>query len=146
MKCPDWKYDNPEEAKFCGECGTKLEIKCQSCGKENPPTNKFCYECGHKLSESVKPVKALNLDEPQSYIPKHLAEKILRSKSSLEGERKQVTVLFADASGFTAMSEKIDPEEVRSLMNNCLRLVIEEVNNYEGTINKIGRASCRERV
>ena len=136
MKCPNCQYDNPNEAKFCGECGTKLEIKCQSCGKENPPTNKFCYECGHKLIESIKPVKALNLDEPQSYIPKHLAEKILIGKASLEGERKQVTVLFADLSGFTALSEKIDPEEVRSLMNNCLRLVIEEVHNYEGTINK----------
>lgn len=136
MKCSNCQYDNPNEARFCGECGTKLEIKCQSCGKENPPINKFCYECGHKLSESVKPAKALNLDEPQSYIPEHLAQKILGSRASLEGERKQVTVLFADASGFTAISEKIDPEEVRSLMNNCLRLVIEEVHNYEGTINK----------
>src|SRR4030065_1461764 len=72
----------------------------------------------------------------QSDNPKHLAEKIVVGKASLEGERKQVTVLFADASGFTAISEKIDPEEVRSLMNNCLRLVIEEVHNYEGTINK----------
>src|SRR3989304_6152527 len=136
MKCSKCQYDNPEGARFCGECGAKLEIKCQSCGKENPPINKFCYECGHKLSESVKPAQALNLDQPQSYIPKHLAEKILVGKASLEGERKQVTVLFADASGFTALSEKIDPEEVRSLMNNCLRLVIEEVHNYEGTINK----------
>src|SRR3990172_7987400 len=136
MKCSKCQYANPEEAKFCGECGTKLEIKCQSCGKENPPINKFCYECGHKLSESVKPAQALNLDQPQSYIPKHLAEKILVGKASLEGERKQVTLLFADLSGFTALSEKIDPEEVRSLMNNCLKLVIEEVHNYEGTINK----------
>jgi len=136
MKCSNCQSDNPNEARFCGECGAKLEIKCQSCGKENPPINKFCYECGHKLSESVKPAQVLNLDQPQSYIPKHLAEKILVGKASLEGERKQVTVLFADASGFTALSEKIDPEEVRSLMNNCLRLVIEDVHNYEGTINK----------
>ncbi|HEY7535852.1 MAG TPA: adenylate/guanylate cyclase domain-containing protein, partial [Thermodesulfobacteriota bacterium] len=136
MKCPNCQYDNPGIAKFCGECGTTLEIKCQNCGKQNPPSNKFCFECGHKLDESVEPTKTLKLNDPQSYIPKHLAEKILRGKSSLEGERKQVTVLFADASGFTAMSEKIDPEEVRALMNNCLELVIEAVHNYEGTINK----------
>ena len=138
MKCSNCQYNNLEGARFCGECGAKLEVKCQSCGKGNPPTNKFCGECGHKLSESVKPAKdnALKLDEPQSYIPKHLAEKILRSKASLEGERKQVTVLFADLSGFTALSEKLDPEEVRTLMNRCFEIIIEEVHRYEGIINQ----------
>ncbi len=136
MKCADCHHINPGGAKFCGECGTRLEIKCQSCGKGNPPTNKFCYECGHKLSESVKPDKALNLDEPQNYIPEHLAQKILGGRASLEGERKQVTVLFADVSGFTALSEKLDPEEVRTLINKCFEIIIEEVHGYEGTINQ----------
>src|SRR5579885_3290926 len=136
MKCADCHHINPGGAKFCGECGTRLEIKCQSCGKGNPPTNKFCYECGHKLSESVKPDKALNLDEPQSYIPEHLVQKILGGRASLEGERKQVTVLFADVSGFTALSEKLDPEEVRTIINKCFEIIIEEVHGYEGTINQ----------
>jgi predicted amidophosphoribosyltransferase len=74
MKCPKCQYDNPEAARFCSECGTKLEIKCQSCGKGNPPTNKFCSECGHKFSEFVKETKSLQLDKPQSYIPQHLAD------------------------------------------------------------------------
>lgn len=136
MKCSHCQYDNPEGARFCVECGTKLEIKCQSCGTENPPTHKFCFECGHKLTESVRPAKAPKLEEPESYIPKHLAEKILGNKASLEGERKQVTVLFADVSGFTALSEKLDPEDVRALMNKCFEIIIEEVHRYEGTINQ----------
>jgi predicted ATPase/class 3 adenylate cyclase len=136
--CTHCAFENPEKAKFCVECGTRLEIRCQSCGKENPLTHKFCFECGGKLGKSadVKDDKALNLSEPQSYIPKHLADKILVDRASLEGERKLVTVLFADASSFTALSEKLDPEEVRTIMNQALRLIIDQVHNYEGTINK----------
>ncbi len=113
-------------------------MRCTSCQKENPPSHKFCSECGHILGETAEPLKGETpkLEEPQSYIPKHLAEKILESKTRLEGERKQVTVLFADVSGFTALSETLDPEEVRSLMNRCLHLIIEQIHTYEGTINK----------
>jgi len=74
IKCNNCQKNNTEEAKFCVECGTKLELLCQSCGKENPPTHKFCYECGHKLSESAKPSKTLGLDKPESYIPQNLAD------------------------------------------------------------------------
>ncbi len=132
------------------------EIKCQTCGKGNLPNNQFCYECGHKLSikkvettrrvvsalrnqsldENVKPDKAPNLDEPKSRIPKHLAEKILQTKSSFEGERKQVTALFAGIYDFTELSEKLDPEEVRFLMKRCFEVVIQEIYRYEGTINQ----------
>jgi predicted ATPase/class 3 adenylate cyclase len=134
MLCTSCGFENPGGANFCGQCGTKFETKCQNCGKENPLTHKFCYVCGHRLSESAK-VKA-NLDDPQSYIPKHLAEKILSNRASLEGERKQVTVLFADVSGFTALSEKLDPEDVRTIMNRCFEIIIEEVHRYEGIINQ----------
>lgn len=136
--CTNCGFENPEKAKFCVECGTKVEIKCQSCGKGNPPTHKFCFECGGKLGvgADTKDDKALNLSEPQSYIPKHLADKILVNRANLQGERKLVTVMFTDASSFTALSEKLDPEEVRSLMNDALRLIIDHVHLYEGTINK----------
>jgi uncharacterized membrane protein YvbJ len=96
VRCSKCQHDNPKGAMFCVECGRKLEIKCQNCGKENLPTHKFCSECGNNFSESVKPSKALELDNPQRYIPKHLADKILETKSSIEGERKLLTVLFAD--------------------------------------------------
>ena len=139
MGCVSCGFENSAEAKFCGRCGARIDIKCQKCGEINPPTHKFCSECGHALGKGIevgKESSSLNLEEPQSYIPKHLADKILIDKSSLEGERKQVTVLFADTSSFTALSEKLDPEEVRSLMNSVLRLLIDEVHHYEGTINK----------
>ena len=77
IKCNNCQNNNTEEAKFCVECGTKLEINCLRCGKENPPTHKFCYECGHKLDEAIKPTKSLDLDKPERYIPKKLADKIL---------------------------------------------------------------------
>jgi hypothetical protein len=74
-------------------CGAPLKLKCTGCGFENAPGIKLCGECGKPLTEAAKPAR---LPDPRSYTPKHLAEKILTSQSALEGERKQVTVLFAD--------------------------------------------------
>ncbi|MGH7800588.1 MAG: adenylate/guanylate cyclase domain-containing protein, partial [Thermodesulfobacteriota bacterium] len=136
MKCPNCQSETPEGAKFCGECGIKLEIKCQSCGKENPPTNKFCYECGHKLSEVVKEAKPLQLDKPQSYIPQHLADKILATRSSIEGERKLLTVLFADVKGSTSIGETLDPEELHSIIEKSFEISMKEIHRFEGTISQ----------
>ena len=147
MKCPDCKYDNPEGARFCGECGTKLEIKCQSCGKGNPPTNKFCYECGHKFSEIVKEAKSLQLDKPKSYIPQHLADKILATRSSIEGERKLLTVLFADVKGSTSIGENLDPEELRSIIEKAYEISMNEIHRFEGTVNQfLGDISIHARI
>jgi hypothetical protein len=94
MKCPRCQHDNPLGQKFCGECGARLALACASCGTSNPPGQKFCGECGTGLPEA--PARSV---PPESYTPKHLAERILTSKTALEGERKQVTVLFADLKG-----------------------------------------------
>ena len=107
MRCSNCRYDNPDGAKFCGECGKKLVNRCQGCGRENPPTNKFCYECGLQIGEGVDSANAVNLGEPQVYIPDHLAQKILGGRASLEGERKQVTALFADIHGFTEHTSRL---------------------------------------
>jgi len=95
MKCPKCQFENREEARFCKECGAKLEFACPKCKAIVTPESKFCDLCGHDLS---KPTIAPPGDysEPQSYTPKFLAEKILTTRSSIEGERKLVTVLFAD--------------------------------------------------
>ena len=122
------------EVKFCGECGTRIEGLCPGCGTSNPPTNKFCHQCGQALAPP--PMPAARFASPQSYTPPHLAEKILTSRTALEGERKQVTVLFADVSGFTSISEQLDPEEVHQLMNRAFELMLGEVHRYEGTINQ----------
>ena len=134
MRCPQCDHDNPDGVKFCGECGTQFESRCPSCGTSNPPTNKFCHQCGQALTPP--PAPAARFASPQSYTPKHLAEKILTSRTALEGERKQVTVLFADVSGFTSLSERLDPEEVHQLMNRAFELMLGEVHRYEGTINQ----------
>ncbi len=134
MRCPQCSHDNPDGVKFCGECGTRFDSRCPSCGTSNPPANKFCHECGQALAPP--PAPAARFASPQSYTPKHLAEKILTARMALEGERKQVTVLFADVSGFTSMSERLDPEAVHQLMNRAFELMLGEVHRYEGTINQ----------
>ena len=134
MRCPQCRHDNPDGVKFCGECGARFESLCPRCGTGNPPANKFCYQCGQALTSP--PTPAARFASPKSYTPPHLAEKILTSRTALEGERKQVTVLFADVSGFTSISEQLDPEEVHQLMNRAFELMLGEVHRYEGTINQ----------
>jgi len=135
MICPNCQFENREGAKFCKECGVKLENSCPKCGTQFKQDSKFCDECGYEL---VKPAKVPPVDysEPQSYTPKYLADKILTTRSSIEGERKLVTVLFADVSNYTSMSEKLDPEEVHQIMDGCFKILMDEIHKYEGTINQ----------
>jgi class 3 adenylate cyclase/tetratricopeptide (TPR) repeat protein len=135
MKCPKCQFDNPEGAKFCNECGNKLELACPECGKANPLGSKFCNECGHNLKEA-KEAPSIDYNKPQSYTPKFLANKILTTRSSIKGERKIVTILFADIANYTSISEKLDPEEVHQIMDGCFKILMEEVHKYEGTINQ----------
>jgi class 3 adenylate cyclase len=112
-----------------------MEFHCPNCGAITPVTGKFCKKCAYALSE---PKEALSVDyaEPQSYTPKFLADKILTNRSSIEGERKLVTVLFADVANYTAMSEKLDPEEVHQIMDGCFSILMDEIHRHEGTINQ----------
>ena len=115
MQCPECRFENREGANFCSECGHKFDFICLKCRHKIRPGSKFCDECGYDLRQ---PQKALSIEysKPQSYTPKFLAEKILNTRSSIEGERKLVTVLFADVANYTAMSERLDPEEVHKIM------------------------------
>ena len=133
MKCPKCQCDNREDAKFCERCGAKLEITCPVCGKTDSPGRRFCTGCGHDLTAPAPP---LDPSKPHSYTPKFLADKILTTRSSIEGQRKLVTVLFADVANFTSLSEKLDPEEVHEIMDGCFRILMDEVHKYEGTINQ----------
>ena len=135
MNCPKCQTENPAARKFCRECGAKLLLVCSQCGTENLPDDKFCGECGHNLK---KPQKSHPIDysAPQSYTPKFLADKILTTRSAIEGERKLVTVLFADVANYTLMSEKLDPEEVHQIMDGCFKILMKEIHKFEGTINQ----------
>ena len=131
MRCPRCNGENPLQAKFCVECAAPLARTCAQCGTTLPPTAKFCPECAHPTGPTTP-----RFTSPDSYTPRHLADKILTSRSALEGERKQVTVLFADVSGFTSLSERLDPEDVHALMNRAFELMLSEVHRYEGTVNQ----------
>ncbi|UCE33207.1 MAG: zinc ribbon domain-containing protein, partial [Deltaproteobacteria bacterium] len=114
MKCPKCEFQNKEEAKFCLECGERLELKCPQCGKALPLLAKFCDECGHSLTLPSEPSPkelsfAEKLDKIQRYLPGGLTEKILAQKGKIEGERRQVTVLFSDMVGFTPLTEQRGP-------------------------------------
>src|SRR5713226_8066236 len=106
---------------------------CSACRHENRAGAKFCDECGQPLTAAPAPVARVT---PASYTPRHLAEKILVSRAAIEGERKQVTVLFADCVGFTALSTRLDPEDLHGIMDGCFHHVMEAVHRYEGTVNQ----------
>jgi ribosomal protein L40E len=126
MQCPRCQQENPPQAKFCLECGSRLALTCAVCGTELPAGAKFCLECGQPVSGGS--AGQSRFTSPEAYTPKHLAEKILTSRSALEGECKQVTVLFVDVSGFTSLSERLDPEDVHGLMNWAFDLMLAEVH------------------
>jgi Double zinc ribbon/Adenylate and Guanylate cyclase catalytic domain len=135
LKCPRCQHENSPRAKFCEECGAPLGRSCTSCGAELSLTAKFCPECGKSVAElpAVQPRFA----SPETYTPKHLAEKILTSKSALEGERKLVSVLFADLKGSMELLADRDPEEARKILDPVLKLMMEAVHRYEGTVNQV---------
>ena len=142
MKCPNCQCDNREDAKFCNECGNKLEIRCPACDCSNRLGAKFCDECGNKLALQEKHIpKDLSFDEKlekiQQYLPKGLTEKILSQRNKIEGERKQVTVMFCDMEGFTSLSEKLGPEEAYSTIDKVYEILIHKVHDFEGTVNEM---------
>ena len=135
MKCPKCQHENTLEAKFCEECAAPLARACVNCGSEVSSTAKFCSECGHRLP----PVADVNrFASPKSYTPQHLAEQILTSRAALEGERKQVTVLFADIKGSMELLVDRDPETAQKLLfDPVLDRMIEAVHRYEGTVHRV---------
>jgi len=135
MKCPKCQFENPDDAQFCIECGNTIEFHCPNCDAITPATGKFCKACGHDLRKPTE-IPLIDYSQPQSYTPKLLKDKILTNRSSIEGERKLVTVFFADVANYTAMSEKLDPEEIHQIMDGCFKIIMDEIHKYEGTINQ----------
>src|SRR5213594_3009507 len=134
MTCPRCQQENPTEARFCMRCGAGLTLTCAKCNTALPTGAAFCFACGH-------PLAAVQVGQrfatPDAYTPKHLAEKIMTSKSALEGERKQVTVLFADLKGSMELLADRDPEEARRILDPVLTHMMEAVHRYEGTVNQV---------
>src|SRR5215470_12846785 len=133
MTCPRCQAENRDGARFCRECGATFAVICAGCGAKVEAGSKFCDRCGTPLAATAPP----QFVSPKSYTPKHLVEKILTSKGALEGERKQVTILFADLKGSMELLADRDPEEARSVLDPVLQLMMDAVHRYEGTINQV---------
>ncbi|MBU4427018.1 MAG: AAA family ATPase, partial [Proteobacteria bacterium] len=118
-------------------------MKCPKCQHENPDDAKFCNECAHNLAipSPEAPPKELSFDEKidkiQRYLPKGLTEKILSQRDRIEGEKKQVTVMFCDIEGFTPLVEGLGPEEAYGIMDQIYEILIHKVHDYEGTVNEM---------
>src|SRR5262245_14680184 len=146
MTCPACQRENPTDARFCTGCGRPLERTCAVCQTANSADSRFCKACGKPLAAegSVVPAPAsvpsatvVSALAPQDYTPKHLAERILTSRGALEGERKQVTVLFADLKGSMELLADRDPEDARRILDPVLERMMEAVHRYEGTVNQV---------
>lgn len=160
VRCTACGAENREGRRFCAQCGAGLPLACSACGFLNEPGERFCGGCGALLAaagadaagppatrpgapvadaapaSSVVPPARARFAAPSGYTPPHLAERILKDRAALEGERKQVTVLFADVSGFTSLSERLDPEDVHAVMNEAFERMLREIHRYEGTVNQ----------
>jgi class 3 adenylate cyclase/tetratricopeptide (TPR) repeat protein len=146
MQCPQCQHENRQGRRFCAECGAPLAIACSACAFVNEPDEKFCGGCGIALtgptsaSSPVQPTPQPIIQpvrEPLSYIPQHLAEKILTSRRALEGERKQVTVLFADIKDSTELIKDLDPEAAQQLLDPAIHIMMDAVHRFEGTVNQV---------
>jgi predicted ATPase/class 3 adenylate cyclase len=142
LKCPQCHFDNREGARFCNECGNKLERTCPACGNLNRLGAKFCDDCGHNLAVAEEaPLKDLSFDEKlekiQRYLPKGLTEKILSQRDKIEGERKHVTVMFCDMERFTSLAERLGPEDAYAFMDQVYEILIHRVHDFDGTVNEM---------
>src|SRR5215510_6488763 len=139
MTCPQCQRENLPDSVFCDHCGVCLETVCSHCGAPNRPEARFCRICGQTIKQAatIATVEVPGAPSPDSYVPRYLAEKILASRQSLEGERKQVTVLFADIKGSTRLLEGIDPEQAQKLIDPVLHVMMDAVHRYEGTVNQV---------
>ncbi|MEP6873151.1 MAG: adenylate/guanylate cyclase domain-containing protein [Burkholderiales bacterium] len=135
MHCRLCQHDNRADARYCGHCGQFLFLKCAACGNDNAPGNRFCDGCGGALSAGETPPVAAPPD-PRVYTPPHLAQKILTSHSALEGERKQVTVLFCDMANSTELAHRVGADAMHALLNQFFELALTEVHRLEGTVNQ----------
>ncbi len=127
--CPACDHANPSDARFCNSCGNPLQQACVSCQQQNPRGARFCNGCGAEMLDAPQ-------RNPRQYTPRHLADKILTGKSALEGERKQLTVLFADVKGSMSISESIDPERWHEILDGFFAVLADGVHRFEGTINQ----------
>jgi Double zinc ribbon/Adenylate and Guanylate cyclase catalytic domain len=136
MQCPRCRAESREGRRFCTRCGSSLEASCPQCGFSNEPGDAFCGGCGRSLPAAGAPSEP-RFASPQTYTPSHLAEQIITSRAALEGERKQVTVLFADIKSSMEFIADRDPEHARAILDPVIQRMMQALHEYEGTVNHV---------
>ena len=137
MKCPQCQHENREGARFCEECGAKLQLVCPTCGSEVAnPEARFCDECGARLVSAETVVPKLEDMRDRLYIPEPLRRQMDTAEQEMAGENRLVTALFADISGFTLMSQQLTPEATVEKVNQCIRVISDSIYRYEGSVNR----------
>ncbi len=136
-QCPKCGFENPRGVNVCGRCAAPLARACQNCGFENPGNFRFCGNCGASLDAATRAPGSEGRARAAAPIPAPLAEKITHAGKQIEGERRTVTVLFSDISGFTTIAEKLDPEQVYDLVDTTLKAFTAQVYQHEGTLDKV---------
>src|SRR5262245_13486038 len=137
MQCPQCQAENPLQAKYCMQCASLLVLQCRACGAELPAQARFCFACAHPVGTPASTPTPPSPPSPGTYTPQHLADRIIASRGALEGERKQVTVLFADLKGSMELLAERDPEEARAILDPVLERMMAAVHRYEGTVNQV---------
>ena len=127
MRCAHCGHDNPPDANYCLACGTELR-RCRTCGRPLPGDARYCPACGASVTPAGAPVP--------EYTPRHLIADVLTSPGAVEGERKQVSVLFCDIVHSTALAQRLGPESFHDLLDRFFGIALEEVHRYQGTINQ----------
>ena len=134
MNCTSCGHQNRADARFCLGCGRELALACAACERALPADAVFSDGCGQRVAES--PPSPPSEKAPLDYTPNHLSEKILQSRSALEGERKQVTVLFADVKGSMELAEVLDPEIWHEILDRLFEILADGIHRFEGNVNQ----------
>ncbi|MEW6270242.1 MAG: adenylate/guanylate cyclase domain-containing protein [Thermodesulfobacteriota bacterium] len=131
MRCASCQRESPADDVLCAACGMRLVLRCARCGRSNPVEHRFCGGCGRRLALDVTAGR-----DPRSHTPLHLVQRILTTRSALEGERKQVTVLFADVEGSLEVAERLELEAWHRILDRFFRILGAGVSAFDGTINQ----------
>jgi hypothetical protein len=135
LSCPRCGHELSERARFCEQCGARVALSCSACGAESLPGSRYCTQCG-------APVRAptaadTRFASPGQYTPKYLADKIRMTRTASEGERKLVTVLFADIKSSMEFIADRDPEHARAILDPVIQRMMQALHEYEGTVNHV---------
>src|SRR5262245_45880092 len=152
MRCSRCQAENRPGRRFCSRCGASLPSACASCGFSNDPDDEFCGGCAARLPAApasasqgdgtARRVAAERQARLAASVPDHLTEKILRERSALEGEQRQIAILLADVAGLAGLAGVLDPAEAHRIIDRCFDLIAHEVHLLEGMIDRYTEAGA----